>query len=170
MYVMPVAPPLSRLNSSIPYRSIVHLYSTFSLPTGYLNLKKKSHVYFKILNNYCLLCWYLIKTLISFLKIALAISLLMLIWFSKIYIRLSSNVFLPLDGVLTYHGLHQVALLLTPYSMGRFHPMTSFFTESPVIFIICRPKPPFCVEIPQTRHQKTQFSLKTPSFLSRKYL
>ena len=33
-------------------RPIVYLHATFSLPTSYLNLeKKKSQVYFKILNN-----------------------------------------------------------------------------------------------------------------------
>ena len=62
------------------------------------------------------------------------------------------------------------ALLLTPYSVGCFHPRTSFFTESPVIFIICHPKTLFFVlkhpKFSNTCHQKTP--LKTPSFLSRK--
>ena len=58
------------------------------------------------------------------------------------------------------------ALLLIPYSVGRFHPRTSFFAEIPVIFIIMSPKGPLFVskhpKFSSTCHQKTPFSLKTP--------
>ena len=67
-------------------------------------------------------------------------------------------------------------LLLTPYSVGWFHPKTSFpasfFTESPVLFVICHPKTPYlvltCPKVSYTYHQNPHFHWKLPYFCHKK--